>query len=79
MRHKIMIENEDGWTPWETPRTQDYRLSCCDCGLCHDVQFRVLAKGGRWVDLRTVQIKIRFSRNTRATAAIRRHKKGEQA
>jgi len=67
-----MIEGANGWTPWITPRTTNYRLSCCDCGLAHDVQFRILARGGKWVDLRTVQIKIRFHRNVRATAALRR-------
>lgn len=74
MRHKRLVEEANGWTRWLTPRMTGYRLSCCDCGLCHDVQFRVLARGGKYLDRRTVQVKIRLHRNTRATAALRRKK-----
>ncbi len=32
--------NEDGWSDWIEPVTNDYKLACCDCGLVHSVDFR---------------------------------------
>ena len=31
----------DGWTDWQMP-VRHYRMGCCDCGLVHDVEFRVV-------------------------------------
>lgn len=47
---------------WVTPVRTDYRLACCDCGLVHEVDFRV----------RSGEIQIRFRRNNRSTENIRR-------
>lgn len=45
------------------------KTACCDCGLVHDVEWRM--KNGK--------LEMRFFRNNRATAQVRRHmvKKGE--
>jgi hypothetical protein len=40
---------------------------CCDCGLTHDVQYRVRGRG---------EIEFRVTRNARRTAAFRREMKG---
>lgn len=39
------------WTPWQQPVAfpQKYRLFCCDCGLAHNLQFRV-GKDGEGYD-----------------------------
>jgi hypothetical protein len=35
--------NADGWTDWISPTDIDmYGLQCCDCGLKHEMQFRVM-------------------------------------
>lgn len=47
---------------WVQPVRNGYRMACCDCGLVHDVDFRV--KNGR--------VQLRARRNNRSTAAIRR-------
>ena len=47
---------------WVTPVRNGYRMMCCDCGLVHEMDFRV--KGGR--------IQFRVRRNERATMASRR-------
>lgn len=52
----------DGWSRWVTPNPKSYRTSCCDCGLVHDLQFR----------MRKRHVEVRFKRNNRATAAVRR-------
>ena len=42
-----------------------HKLRCCDCGLVHDIEFRI-SKG---------KISFRAWRDNRATAAVRRHMK----
>lgn len=54
--------NSDGWSRWVYPNPKNYRTACCDCGLVHDLQFRT----------RERHVEVRFRRNNRATAAIRR-------
>lgn len=64
-RRKYPIEQEgpDGWSRWvATSPEGEYRLGCCDCGLIHELQFRV--KEGR--------IEFRASRNQRSTGQLRR-------
>jgi hypothetical protein len=31
----------DGWSEWQNPIMKGYRMKCCDCGLIHEVEFRV--------------------------------------
>ena len=59
----------DGWSRWVYPVMDGYKLSCCDCGLVHDMQFRVTDNYDR--------IEFRVRRNNRSTAAVRRYKKAE--
>lgn len=53
---------------WVQPIRDGYRMSCCDCGLVHILEFRTLPfRGGR-------KIQFRAWRDERATAAMRRRK-----
>jgi hypothetical protein len=52
---------------WVQPVRRGYRLACCDCGLIHNVDFRV----------RRGCIQFRVARNTRSTAMMRRHLKSK--
>lgn len=56
--------DEDGWSDWIHP-LPGYKMACCDCGLVHNMQFRIDDLG---------QINFRASRNVRSTAQMRRHK-----
>lgn len=47
---------------WVRPRMKGWRLMCCDCGLVHEIEFRVDSRG----------VKLRGRRNARATAAARK-------
>jgi hypothetical protein len=49
---------------WERP-PKNYKLACCDCGLVHKMDFRVVDG----------KVEFRVYRDERATAAIRRHLK----
>ena len=31
-----------GWTPWISPKMKGYKMQCCDCGLVHEVEFKVV-------------------------------------
>jgi hypothetical protein len=42
-----------------------YKLCCCDCGLVHNVDFRIKNRS----------VQFRVFRNNRSTAQIRRHRK----
>jgi hypothetical protein len=56
---------------WTRPRMRDFREQCCDCGLIHRLDFRIVddRKGTR---RRGLRIEFRTRRDDRATAAARR-------
>jgi hypothetical protein len=53
------------WSRWVQPIRRGYKFCCCDCGLVHDMDFRV-SKG---------RAQFRVARNNRSTAQVRRHMK----
>jgi hypothetical protein len=59
---KVMEAQAGEWM--EIPGRR-YKLICCDCGLAHDFEFRVV-KG---------KIRFRAYRNERSTAACRRERR----
>jgi hypothetical protein len=58
MSYKQVVENE-----WQQPIIRNYKMACCDCGLVHEIDFRI-HKG---------RVQLRARRNNRATGQIRRH------
>lgn len=55
---------------WVKPVRRGYRAACCDCGLVHSYNYRLVKNGKRGF-----QIQFQVSRNDRATSAIRRYMK----
>ena len=54
---------------WVQPVRCGYRMRCCDCGLVHIMDFRIVPYGsGR-------KVQFRVFRDNRTTAAIRRRKR----
>lgn len=53
------------WSRWVQPVRRGYKMACCDCGLVHDMDFRIEA--GR--------VQFRAARNNRATGQVRRYMK----
>ncbi len=49
---------------WVQPVRSGYKMACCDCGLVHNMDFRI--KEGR--------AQFRVFRNNRSTALMRRHR-----
>lgn len=72
---------------WINPKLDGYKLACCDCGLVHKVDFRIIRPsvlGARtideWdeVDDPNLMVLFRVFRDNRATGQMRRHMKAEQ-
>ena len=38
-KHKV--ESFDEWSEWVNPNSEQYFMKCCDCGLVHEMQFKV--------------------------------------
>ncbi|HHT9147246.1 MAG TPA: hypothetical protein ACFYD4_16460 [Candidatus Wunengus sp. YC61] len=32
----------DGWSTWQHPKMRGYKMQCCDCGLIHEVEFKII-------------------------------------
>lgn len=58
IRYPIRQDDE-----WHRPIMEGYRMACCDCGLIHEVDFRIVDG----------HVEMRARRNERATSAKRRH------
>lgn len=54
---------------WVKPVMKGYKMMCCDCGLVHVIEFRVIKWG------RGRKVIFRASRNNRSTALSRRRKR----
>ncbi len=39
---KHEVENEGDWSEWVNPNSEQYFMKCCDCGLIHEMQFKVV-------------------------------------
>lgn len=83
-KFKVEHETEGGWSRWVPPLHKGYKLACCDCGLVHNMEFRVVKvtktmRDGSWTyDLvrgQKYRVMFRAKRNKRSTSQIRRHKK----
>jgi hypothetical protein len=40
------VAGDGGWCEWVNPRHESYHMICCDCGLDHEMQFKVLKFAG---------------------------------
>jgi hypothetical protein len=62
-----------GYGEWTRPRMKNFREQCCDCGLIHRLDFRIVdARTGARARPRSLTIEFRTRRDDRATAAARR-------
>jgi hypothetical protein len=58
---------------WTRPRMKNFREQCCDCGLIHRLDFRIVDnRKERRAPVRDLKIEFRTRRDERATAAARR-------
>ncbi len=69
MRFTQHYAGKNGWSEWIRPRRRGYKMACCDCGLVHDLDFRIRKE---W---RGNVVEFKARRNKRSTASMRRHMK----
>jgi len=74
MKYLQVLAGRGKWSNWYSPLhgigNKNYRMACCDCGLVHEMQFRVINDSrGRH------SVIFRAKRNERATSAMRRKNK----
>lgn len=66
---------------WIRPVAKGYKMACCDCGLVHRLDFRVMrgvnATHGRLV--KGARAEFMAFRDNRATAAVRRHMRKDKS
>lgn len=65
-RYTKVTVNDDGWSDWIQPVMENYKMSCCDCGLVHTLDFRIQTDSTG-----NDRVQFRASRAVRATAAKR--------
>lgn len=63
------------WSEWIYPARKGYKQCCCDCGLVHVLQFKLVTRNKDGAQ----KIMYRASRNNRSTALVRRHEKKKKA
>ena len=78
---KRVRAKSEGWSDWQYPTMTGYRMGCCDCGLVHDMEFKVMRvtkrnEDGSWegeeLDPAEFRVSMRAKRNNRSTAQVRR-------
>jgi hypothetical protein len=58
---------------WVQPVRKGYKMACCDCGLVHNLDFRIVeTKRGKFIQFRAF-------RNERSTALMRRHRRARES
>lgn len=58
---------------WVQPIPQGYKFQCCDCGVVHRLDFRVVNEHGEKLgDCYKLKAQFRAYRDNRATSAVRR-------
>ena len=51
---------------WVQPARKGYKFRCCDCGLVHNLDFRIVGNKRKFIQFRAF-------RNERSTGQVRRH------
>lgn len=46
-KFKKIRAGRGGWSPWQQPVMKGYLMKCCDCGLVHEIDFRVIFRARR--------------------------------
>lgn len=59
-------EGPRGFSRWVQPQMKKYLMQCCDCGLVHEMQFRIASNTKRSV------VQFRARRAERYTAQARK-------
>lgn len=67
-RIKTEFSGDDGWTAWIQPVKRGYLMACCDCGLVHRMDFRVIEGRAQFRASRAPAYTLRQRRKLHAAA-----------
>jgi hypothetical protein len=59
---------------WQMPILEGYKMACCDCGLVHNINFKIVKEDNVDKEIKGARVILQATRNTRATGQVRRHK-----
>jgi uncharacterized Zn finger protein len=66
IKHEVNSLND--WSEWVCPDPKEYFMKCCDCGLVHEAQFRVVKYDKddnlKMIDNPDIQSQFRMRRRT---------------
>jgi hypothetical protein len=62
---------------WLQPSANPFGHGCCDCGLYHQVTYRIVDKKGR--EIKGAVLQMRWSQDRVETARLKHHMLGETA
>lgn len=53
----IVQKTRNGFSEWISPKMRGYLMKCCDCGLVHEIDFRIVRYEGasRMSDFKVVR------------------------
>lgn len=77
---KVVTLDPEGWSDWQAPIMNGYKMGCCDCGLVHDMEFEVgIAvydpndpEAFELEPIKNGRVLMRARRNNRSTGQMRR-------
>ncbi len=61
VRYEIVFDGD-----WERAKMRGERQQCCDCGLIHIIDYRIVRNGKR------AEVEVRSRRDDKATARLRK-------
>ena len=79
----VTVPDNVSFSDWIQPDMTNYKMACCDCGLVHDMEFKVVEVvkdlGNGFKELKEVGnskliVHFRAKRNNRSTGQLRRNK-----
>lgn len=72
------VNARSGWTKFISPKMKGYKIKCCDCGLVHEMDFRVV----KYKSKESLEYKVIADKNTqvhfRARREIKKTKKARK-
>ena len=80
----VTVPDNVSFSDWIQPVMDNYKMACCDCGLVHDMEFKVVEVvkdlGNGYKEIQEVEnvnlvAQFRARRNNRSTEQLRRKSK----
>lgn len=71
----VQVPDFPGEVVWCQPTANPFQHGCCDCGLAHHVEYRIVNGEGNPVSLEGLHLQLRFTTDREGTARLREARK----